>query len=867
MCAARGALDPESTLGCALDAGARTTDHQPNTVKPVPTKKHIPGATRSEARPGASADRGDDLATRGVADGAPWPNVWTWHAPGEGRDAAIDVAMRTEWLLTNGLGGFAMGSVPDVPTRRYHGLLIAAASPPVGRTLALHSLVATLHVEHGGRRASFDLSTFEFARHADPSHEPDDTLLHPRGVAHLARVDVLSCPGGAGPDDAPAQRRVRWVYRCEAPGLGAPVEVVKTLELIAGENAARVGYEVRGGNTGAACRLVVRPLAAMNDMHELQRRGAMEDLRAWAQDGGDEKSVGVTLERGGWALRLIAPARTPAGAAAWRDDEQWWYNLHLRAERERHQDFRRDLFSPGEWEVVAARGASGPNENGGGGMGVTIEARFEGAGAAVARARAGGASIAPSIPGAGAGARAGAGGRSRLDAARTEPGMARWANLLDAAADAFVVRRQERAAGTGEVGDGGEGVSIIAGYPWFSDWGRDALISLPGLLLCKGRFDEARRLLETFARAARRGVVPNYFGDQTGAPSYNTVDASLWFIHAACSLRETGGPGAVSPVILDACLSIVEHYRTGTSAGESDPHAPASPIAMDPRDYLIAAGDASSQLTWMDARRDGVTFTPRSGKPVEVNALWVSGLWRLAETLEAARGARGAVEGPSPADLRDLARASGDSFARLYWDESLGCLFDRLEPAGAARAGDAGGGRRESAWVGVSEVRPNQLIALALPHCPVPAERRRRALSVCRERLWTPRGVRTLDPHDRRYRGRYEGSLFDRDAAYHQGTAWPWLSGVFALAELRTGDFSPAARRSAVEAIAPLLSELDTTSELGSCPGFIAEVYDGSGLGDPHDPRNTTGQRPGGCPAQAWSIGVLIEALCAAACD
>jgi len=164
-------------------------------------------------------------------------------------------------------------------------------------------------------------------------------------------------------------------------------------------------------------------------------------------------------------------------------------------------------------------------------------------------------------------------------------------------------------------------------------------------------------------------------------------------------------------------------------------------------------------------------------------------------------------------------------------------------------------------------VRPNQLIALALPHCPVPAERRRRALSVCRERLWTPRGVRTLDPNDPRYRGRYEGSLFDRDAAYHQGTAWPWLSGVFALAELRTGDFSPAARRSAVEAIAPLLSELDTTSELGSCPGFIAEVYDGSGLGDPHDPRNTTGQRPGGCPAQAWSIGVLIEALCAAACD
>ncbi len=198
MRAARDALDPESTLGRALDAGARTTDHQPNTVKPVPTKKHNPGATRPEARPGASGDRGDDLATRGVADAAPWPNVWTWHAPGEGRDAAIDVAMRTEWLLTNGLGGFAMGSVPDVPTRRYHGLLIAAASPPVGRTLALHSLVATLHVVRDfGPRFAPGARVLYLGDTADKHGIPYQLKTHlgggtDAGAIHTTTVGVMS---------------------------------------------------------------------------------------------------------------------------------------------------------------------------------------------------------------------------------------------------------------------------------------------------------------------------------------------------------------------------------------------------------------------------------------------------------------------------------------------------------------------------------------------------------------------------------------------------------------------------------------------------------------------------------------------------
>jgi predicted glycogen debranching enzyme len=393
---------------------------------------------------------------------------------------------------------------------------------------------------------------------------------------------------------------------------------------------------------------------------------------------------------------------------------------------------------------------------------------------------------------------------------------------LAAAADAFVVRRGARTTHPrvdharrgvlpGDGGGGGEGVSIT-------------FISLPGLLLCTGRFEEARATLATFAAARRNGLIPNVFNDQTGEPEYNTVDGSLWFIHAACEYVErSGDDGVLAGEIGKACLDVIAHYRRGTD------HS----IAMDPFDKLIAAGSESSQLTWMDARRDGVTFTPRFGKPVEINALWCSALLRLADLL--------AKEQPTlSANLLDLGAAAGKSFAAAFWNDSASCLFDCLVPVGG---GDG--------WAPSAEIRPNQLFAVSLPHSPLTAEQQRSVLACVKSRLLTPLGVRTLDPADRRYRGRYEGSLFDRDAAYHQGTAWPWLTGVLAMAVLREGNCSEQSRREARAILAPLIAELDGAGPGGGCTGFLAEVYDGDAP-----------QRPGGCPAQAWSIATVLQAMC-----
>lgn len=367
--------------------------------------------------------------------------------------------------------------------------------------------------------------------------------------------------------------------------------------------------------------------------------------------------------------------------------------------------------------------------------------------------------------------------------------------------------------------------SILAGFPWFADWGRDTMICLPGLLLETGRYNEALLTLKTFGKHVRNGLVPNRFDDYGGSPHYNTVDASLWYIHAACRYLElTDDRHKFHEYVLPACKEIIKYYRTGTDFG----------IGMDEEDKLIYAGNEDTQLTWMDAKRDNVVFTPRHGKAVEINALWHHALLGLSSVLN--------DDDPAYSEeLSSLAKEVAVSFRNKFWNDDAGCLYDCLIP-------DAD---YEDGWRPSPEIRPNQLFAVSLSNSPLRIAQQRAIVDICQEHLLTPMGLRTLSPQDPAYRPRFEGDMFSRDAAYHQGTVWPWLIGPFIEAFLRVGGFTEKTRKQAYEFITPLLNELDS-----QCLGQIAEVYDG---GDPNSP--VLEQRPQGCVAQAWSVAELLRAV------
>jgi predicted glycogen debranching enzyme len=480
-----------------------------------------------------------------------------------------------------------------------------------------------------------------------------------------------------------------------------------------------------------------------------------------------------------------------ADGGSFESGEQWWYGFEYEHERDRGYDCQEDLFSPGVFHFQARPGRE---------VNLTITAwigerpgspiederrdheRLQSLAAAATKR------LAPDV------------------SAEDRDTTARMA----LASDAYVVRR-----GAGP----DAGTSIIAGYPWFSDWGRDSMISLPGLLLATARYAEARGVLETFAGHRRRGLIPNLFNDQTGEAEYNTVDASLWFIHAACEyLRLSGDRPGFGGQIQSACLDIVEAYRGGTDFG----------IGMDPADGLVTAGDESTQLTWMDAKRDGHAFTPRQGKAVEINALWYHGLMSLAEAIERQLPERAA-------GCRSLADRAGRSFATGFWNPAAGCCFDVLVPSASSQG---------TKWTPDPRIRPNQVFAASLRHSPLNAKQRAGVIASIRQKLLTPYGLRTLDPADPGYRPRYRGQMWERDGAYHNGTVWPWLLGPYAEAVVRLDAFSSASRREARQLMRPLLDDMSS----GQCLGQIAEVFDAE------PPRGA-----GGCPAQAWSVAELLR--------
>lgn len=711
--------------------------------------------------------------------------------------SSTGVAAATEWLLGNGLGGFAMGTACGVPTRRYHALLVAPSKPPTARFTTLRAIDLRLHTRGPGEawQTHFGLSPLWFAGSPAP--------------AELTRPVDAADPAGF----ARSASAVRWTHEL-ATGAGA-VRLTRSVTMLEGENTVVLGFAV--GPSAAEWRLEVRPLVTCIDFHHLLRR----------EDSGPAHESGrfAVRQLTGPEARVIVASRaagvmfTGSGAAFSARPESW-HNLFYEREADRGQDCVESAFCPGvfAWSGGASAGVAE----------VELHASAEAMPATVAGALGdrGGASRAAR--------------RSRLIAMGDRVLAALDASLLTAdreravrslveASDAFVVRRASPI-------DGSPRASIVAGYPWFADWGRDSMISLPGLLLTTGRHDEAFDVLHTFAHLRTRGLIPNHFDDSGRGAHYNTADAPLWFVHAAAEyLRASGDRARFDEFLAPACRDVVKWYTSGTDG----------PIAVDPGDGLLMAGSPETQLTWMDAKRDGIAFTPRFGKAVELNALWVNAL-RLTAELATPRA--------EVTRLTLAADRAAASFQRVFVrPDGLG-LYDRLEPTP---------GPNGTTWRPIVETRPNQVLAAALPHAPLTAAQRRAVLRTAAERLLTPVGLRTLDPGHPGYIPHYAGDMWSRDRSYHNGTVWPWLMGAYCEASLRSAGFAKVARIAVLEALDPLLRLVCTPAAhthtapfagAGLAFGTIPEIFDA-------EPDARGLHKPDGCPAQAWSVAEVLRAV------
>ena len=632
-------------------------------------------------------------------------------------------ATAREWLETNGIGGFASSTIIGLNTRRYHGLLVAATKPPVGRLVLLSKLEETLILD----AERFDLSANQYTG-----------AIHPHGYAYLESFRLKPFP--------------QFTYLVNG------IEMEKSVFLVRGQNTVVIRYQFSGNLEGRKCSLEVRPLIAFRDYHNTTH----------ANDGINRR----VEERGGVAT--VKPyADLPSlhfahNADALDSSGFWFYNFDYERERERGLDYQEDLYSPfllhfdagktARPSVVASIDEHSADE------GDALKARE------VDR-------------------------RKRIVAGA--PVDDDFARRLTTAADQFIVAR-------------GEQKSVIAGYPWFGDWGRDTMISLAGLTLVTGRYDEARSILREFAVNIDRGMLPNRFPDAGEAPEYNTVDATLWMFHAVFEfLRYTRDYEFVRTELYQPLVEILAWHERGTRYG----------IGLD-SDGLLHAGAPGVQLTWMDAKVGDWVVTPRMGKPVEIQALWYNAL-RVMERLAA-----GFADHQQAAHYGALAERAQSRFQIAFWNEDAGCLYDVVSDNGPD-----------------GSIRPNQIFAISLPHPILEQHLALRVLDVVEWELLTPYGLRTLSPRDPNYRGRFGGDPHTRDAAYHQGTVWPWLLGPFLTAYVKVhGDSQEARQRAGV-----FLEALRTHLRQAGV-GQISEVFDGD---PPH--------QPGGCIAQAWSVAEILR--------
>jgi len=611
----------------------------------------------------------------------------------------LEGALSREWLETNGLGGYASSTISGAHTRRYHGLLVAATKPPVGRMVFLSKLEETITVPAGRIELSCNLYP---------------GAVHPTGYQYLEEFRIEPWP----------------VWRWNLNG----IRLEKSVCLLQGRNAVVVEYRLLDGGPFP---LEVRPLITARDYHSLRHAGPQPpqpDLH-FANPGAQSSPGGV-----------------------------WFYRFQYPREQERGLDWEEDLYQP--FVLTYQLAADAP-------------ARF---------------------------------------VAATEPSdqwdlsalLDRERNLRRSSSTSLKAALQ-RAAGQ-FIAARGNSSTVIAGYHWFTDWGRDTMISLPGLAMATGKPEIARGILETFLPTLNQGVLPNRFPDFGEQPEYNATDASLWFVWAIQRYLDlTGDSSFVEQRCYPALKEIVEWRERGTLYN----------IRVD-TDGLLSGGEPGVQLTWMDAKVNGRVITERRGKPVEIQALWYNAL-RFTATV-----ANRANDAQFGAHCDTLAERCRTSFQEQFWNEAEKCLYDVVD--GAAR--DA-------------SIRPNQLAAIGLPYPLLQGDRATRILEVVRTELLTPYGLRTLSPRDPQYHGRYEGNQESRDEAYHQGTVWPWLLGLYIQALFATQGATAKTREEARGILDPFRAHL-----LEAGVGQISEIFDGD---PPHAPR--------GCIAQAWSVAELFRSV------
>ncbi|MBL7152685.1 MAG: glycogen debranching enzyme family protein [Phycisphaerae bacterium] len=518
------------------------------------------------------------------------------------------------------------------------------------------------------------------------------------------------------------------------------------------------------------CEFIIRPFVGLRDFHALQKSYA-----ALTAGGRDDGLIVHHRTPGSCELFLNCPG------AAFEKDEQWWFNFVYRTNKERGQDFTEDLWTPGFFRThlnSPTKVLFAANLSGGFKRGEFVDIDSD--------------SIREELA-----------SQYRSVTSLARKGADRELATLCLAGDQFISKRRKQ---------DDSNVTVLAGYPWFADWGRDAFIALPGLLLATGRFDEAKSVLTTFAAAADEGMIPNRFDDESNTAHFNSVDASLWFINAAFQyLDATGDSQTFTRHLLPTIRWIIDSYQKGT---RFNIHADS--------DGLVTAGDSETQLTWMDAKYDGVAFTPRYGKPVEVNALWYNALCLLVQ-FYAERQTNNAER------YKAMADQAGVSFRQLFWNDERRYLNDCVFPDGSVD----------------SSLRPNQIFAVSLPFSPLTPNQQKAVVDAVHKNLLTPFGLRTLSPQDKRYKPAYTGTPQQRDEAYHQGTVWAFLIGPFIEAFLKINTFSNKSKKTAAEFIQPLLEHLTEDA----CLGSISEIFDGDA---PHKPR--------GCIAQAWSVAEVLRA-------
>jgi predicted glycogen debranching enzyme len=652
-----------------------------------------------------------------------------------------DRLLSREWLVTNGLGGYAAGTIAGVITRRYHGVLIAALPAPLGRLVMVSQLGERVRLS-GGRV------------HWLSGEEKKGGSLYVEGANHLREFRLEA--------GLPV-----WVYEID----GYTLE--KRLLLPRFQNTALVTYTLLGAP--GPLRLGLRPLLNARP-HEAPVDHPLPETPSVSAR---EQQIEVRFSPEVPPLRL----RLLDNPGAFTLDALTIQHLHYRLEQSRGYQASGDAWSPGYFRVDLVQGQS-----------VTVVASTETMEimTALTPADARGAELE----------------RRRRLLLSADPVLADHATAeLVLAADQFVITpagRVEDAARARAAGD--EARTVVAGYHWFTDWGRDTMISLEGLTLTTGRVNEARDVLRTFAYYFREGLIPNLFPEGNKEGLYNTADATMWFFHALDRYLEASGDWPTIQLLrprLDECIA---HHIAGTRFN----------IGMDPADGLLRQGIDGLALTWMDAKMGDWIVTPRRGKSVEINALWYNALRLLADWR--------ARDGVDASDLRDLAARVRVSFNQRFWFEDGPYLYDIVD----GEQGDD------------PACRPNQIFAFSLRHPVLDRARWGAVLEVVERRLVTPLGLRSLDPAHRAYRSKYDGDLQMRDGAYHQGTVWAWLIGPFIDAWINTHPDEPEGARRFLTGFIPHLDE--------ACVGSISEIFDAEA---PFAPR--------GCVAQAWSVAEVLR--------